>query len=122
MIINAKQKGMGKVKGLKLGIDDYITKPFSLAEVPAWIHVHLRRNRSDNFEIQDGKLEFKNGLTIKPEEKKMIFNNKEVQMASKKFDCFSLWLVTSTKCFKGRTVSAYRADYRHRRKQYSNYP
>jgi len=35
-----------KVSGLKLGADDYVTKPFKMVELVARIEAHLRRNRS----------------------------------------------------------------------------
>ncbi|GGD13066.1 response regulator transcription factor [Pontibacillus salipaludis] len=42
-IVSARQEDEQKVKGLSLGADDYVTKPFSLSELTARIESHLRR-------------------------------------------------------------------------------
>jgi two-component system, OmpR family, response regulator len=43
LFLTAKDAGEDRVAGLTLGADDYVTKPFSLAEVIARIHAILRR-------------------------------------------------------------------------------
>jgi two-component system OmpR family response regulator len=43
LFLTAKDAGQDRVAGLTLGADDYVTKPFSLAEVIARIHAILRR-------------------------------------------------------------------------------
>lgn len=43
LIISAYQEDVHKVRGLDLGADDYVTKPFSLAELNARVESHLRR-------------------------------------------------------------------------------
>ncbi len=44
LLLTAKRSEMDRVLGLKLGADDYIVKPFSLAELQARISAHLRRH------------------------------------------------------------------------------
>lgn len=44
IIISAKDTGSDKTLGLGLGVDDYITKPFSVTEVLARIKANIRRN------------------------------------------------------------------------------
>src|SRR3954469_2717074 len=44
IILSAKSGEMDKVAGLELGAEDYVAKPFSLAELLARIRVALRRN------------------------------------------------------------------------------
>ena len=48
MIISAKVDLNDKVYGLKLGADDYITKPFEPVEVVARVKAQLRRNNKEN--------------------------------------------------------------------------
>lgn len=43
LIVSAKTEDDSKVLGLDLGADDYLTKPFSLKELTARVHSHLRR-------------------------------------------------------------------------------
>lgn len=45
LLLTARTAEADRVKGLDLGADDYITKPFSLAELKARIRVHLRRKQ-----------------------------------------------------------------------------
>ena len=45
LLLTAKTAEMDRVKGLDLGADDYITKPFSVAELKARVRAHLRRKQ-----------------------------------------------------------------------------
>ena len=45
LLLTARASEADRVKGLDLGADDYITKPFSLAELKARVRVHLRRKQ-----------------------------------------------------------------------------
>lgn len=47
IIISAKDSLDDKLKGLELGADDYLTKPFHIAELNARIKAAIRRNRSN---------------------------------------------------------------------------
>lgn len=91
LIISAKQTDMDKVNGLRLGADDYITKPFSLLEVSARVEAHLRRyRRKEGTAHNDKKLEFKNGLTISLEENIAAIEGKDVGLTSKEFELLLL--------------------------------
>lgn len=45
IIVTARTQSQDKVRGLELGADDYVTKPFALDELLARIHAVLRRSR-----------------------------------------------------------------------------
>lgn len=45
IILSAKEQATDKIVGLRLGADDYITKPFNMGELIARVKAHLRRNR-----------------------------------------------------------------------------
>ncbi len=47
LILTARGEEADKVRGLKLGADDYVTKPFSVLELMARVEVLLRRHASD---------------------------------------------------------------------------
>ena len=47
LILTAKGEETDKVRGLKLGADDYVTKPFGLLELLARVEALLRRNRKN---------------------------------------------------------------------------
>lgn len=59
VILTARGEVDDKVKGLELGSDDYLAKPFSMAELRARIHAVLRRK----FKINDNEITV-GGLTI----------------------------------------------------------
>ncbi len=56
LLLTARTSEADRVKGLDLGADDYITKPFSLAELKARVRVHLRRKQEVSVEPRE--LEF----------------------------------------------------------------
>lgn len=59
LLISAKGEELDKVKGLELGADDYITKPFQLNELLARVKASLRRYKI-NIQLQDkGLSEFR---------------------------------------------------------------
>jgi DNA-binding response OmpR family regulator len=62
LMLTARGQEMDKVRGLKLGADDYVTKPFSLVELMARIAALLRRRPSagkpDSLEIGEVKVDF----------------------------------------------------------------
>jgi DNA-binding response OmpR family regulator len=47
IVLSARNQEVDKVRGLSLGADDYVTKPFSLAELVARIRAVLRRGRTE---------------------------------------------------------------------------
>ena len=56
LLLTARTSEADRVKGLDLGADDYITKPFLLAELKARVRVHLRRKQDVAVEVRE--LEF----------------------------------------------------------------
>ena len=56
LLLTARTSEADRVKGLESGADDYITKPFSLAELKARIKVHLRRKQE--ITVEERVLEF----------------------------------------------------------------
>ena len=47
VMLTARSQKADRIRGLKLGADDYVTKPFDLEELLARIHAVLRRSRPD---------------------------------------------------------------------------
>lgn len=81
IIISAKDSLEDKVAGLELGADDYLAKPFHLAELIARIRSVIRRK------LNDGKTTIDVGnLTINPEEFKVSVDEKELELNRKEYD------------------------------------
>ena len=62
LLLTARTAEIDRVQGLDLGADDYITKPFGLAELLARVRAHLRRSAT-NGGAQPSVIEF-DGLTL----------------------------------------------------------
>ena len=81
IIISAKDSLDDKIKGLDLGADDYLTKPFHIAELNARIKSVIRRKKSDGRRL----LELEN-VTINMEERSVLVNNQPMDLNRKEFD------------------------------------
>lgn len=89
IVISAKDSLDDKITGLEIGADDYLTKPFHLAELNARIKSVLRRR---NF---DGKKNIKlNEIEILPESKETRVNAELVELTKKEFEIL-LYLVNN---------------------------
>ena len=81
IIISAKDSLDDKIKGLDLGADDYLTKPFHIAELNARIKSVIRRKKSDGRRL----LELEN-VTINMEERLVLVNGQTMELNRKEFD------------------------------------
>jgi DNA-binding response OmpR family regulator len=91
LIVSARLEGESKIKGLDLGADDYLTKPFSLEELMARIHSHLRRYRRYlNKGGEEGLTKYIHGLTIDFPKRIVYLNNKALLLTAKEFDLLLL--------------------------------
>ncbi len=89
LLVSAKKEEIDKIKGLSLGADDYITKPFSPGELVARVKSHIQ-----NYERLKSKFkgsEDKNsivirGLKILKDSRQVFINDREVTLAQKEFD------------------------------------
>jgi DNA-binding response OmpR family regulator len=87
MMISARHAVDDKVEGLKLGADDYLAKPFSLAELKARVESLLRRwRRYKGIPLDEQKTAFQGGLTIYWDQEKVVLRHKEVPLTAKEFD------------------------------------
>lgn len=86
IIISARKEDEDKVRGLHLGADDYLAKPFSLIELKARVESQLRRwRRYKGMPSTESKSEYLNGLTIFWEQQKVMLNSHEITFTSKEF-------------------------------------
>lgn len=88
LMVSAKKEDIDKIRGLGLGADDYITKPFSPSELVARVKAHLARydrlvgssqqTQSDLFEIRD--------IKIDKTARRVWVRGEETQFTTKEFD------------------------------------
>ncbi|QJD86744.1 response regulator transcription factor [Cohnella herbarum] len=87
IMVSAKKEDIDKIRGLGLGADDYIIKPFSPGELVARVKAHLSR-----YERLSGRKETRNdeihihGLSIDKTARRVFVNEKEVTFTTKEFD------------------------------------
>ena len=87
LMVSAKKDDIDKIRGLGLGADDYITKPFSPSELVARVKAHLARyerligstaQKNDIIEIR--------GIRIDKTARRVWVNEEEKQFTTKEFD------------------------------------
>jgi DNA-binding response OmpR family regulator len=92
IIISAKDSLDDKLKGLELGADDYLTKPFHLAELNARVKAVLRRqklNGKDTIEIANIVLDLK--------ERTFVINDQNILLNRKEFDILNYFLLNKNR-------------------------
>lgn len=86
IFVTARESVLDRVKGLRLGADDYIVKPFETVELLARIEVVLRRYNKNNHIINFKHVEVDTNKRI------VKVNNKEVYLTAKEYDLLLLFL------------------------------
>ncbi len=89
LLLSARAEELYKIKGLGLGADDYITKPFSSGELVARVNAHLNKfeRMKERFgRGSDGSRLQVRGLEVEIHSRRVFVNGSEVTMAHKEFD------------------------------------
>lgn len=86
LIVSAKSEDIDKIRGFGFGADDYLTKPFSAAELVARVKSHIRR-----YERLTGKKSavgtiFHKGLEINTSAHQIFVNGREVMLTAKEYE------------------------------------
>ncbi|MDR3270048.1 MAG: response regulator transcription factor [Peptococcaceae bacterium] len=89
LLVSAKKEEIDKIKGLSLGADDYITKPFSPGELVARVKAHLEnyerlKQRFSEGVQQEQSLTIR-GLTIHMDSHRVFVRGQEVNLAQKEY-------------------------------------
>ncbi len=96
LLVSARSEEIYKIKGLGLGADDYITKPFSAAELVARVQAHLKKferlaerfiqQAPDDADVYKRKIIIVRGLTIDLDSRQVFIDGKEVTLAQKEYE------------------------------------
>lgn len=89
IMVTAKKTDVDKIRGLGLGADDYIIKPFSPTELVARVQAHIRIHERLLGDLQQEKkdacIEVRN-LKIYPKSRRVFVREEEVVLANKEFE------------------------------------
>ncbi|POP34945.1 DNA-binding response regulator [Lactonifactor longoviformis] len=86
LMLTAKDSEADKVTGLRLGADDYLTKPFLMSEFAARVHSLIRRYTVFNGQAADNSTLHFTGLEINYSLRSVYVNTAEVRLTAKEFD------------------------------------
>ncbi|WP_400261483.1 response regulator transcription factor [Sphingobacterium sp. SG20118] len=100
IILSAKDSVDDKVKGLELGADDYLAKPFHLAELHARIKSIIRRKNQHGDDI----LVYKN-IAVNTTDRSITVNGKPVTLNRKEFDLLYYFIIRPTKLIQKNSLA-----------------
>ncbi len=87
IMVSAKSEKIDKIRGLGLGADDYITKPFDPAELVARVKAHIARyERIKGGSGEKGTEIVYRDLKIQPLSRRVFYKEEEVFLTAKEFD------------------------------------
>ena len=87
LMVSAKKDDIDKIRGLGLGADDYVTKPFSPSELVARVKAHMARyNRLIGSNIVENDIIEIRGIKIDKTARRVLINEEEKQFTTKEFD------------------------------------
>ena len=96
IILSAKGEDISKIKGLEIGADDYITKPFNIMELKDRVNAILRRMEKSKKIVAQKHL---GDITINYLDRKVTRNSEEINLTSKEFDLLFLLMDNPNKVF-----------------------
>jgi DNA-binding response OmpR family regulator len=99
LMVTARREDYDIIRGLGLGADDYLTKPFKPAELVARIKAHLSRyDRLKGSKGSTNELEIR-GLRIDPDSRMVFKGDEEVVLTTKEFDMLHFLAVHPNRVF-----------------------
>ena len=90
IMVSAKKDDIDKIRGLGMGADDYITKPFSPGELVARVKAHLARyKRLTSAGVKENEIIEIRGLKIDKTARRVYVDGEEKTLTTKEFDLLS---------------------------------
>ncbi|MBR1762324.1 MAG: response regulator transcription factor [Eubacterium sp.] len=100
LFVSAKRDDIDKIKGLGLGADDYIVKPFSPSELATRVIAHIKRYERlvGSSKPQSSIIEI-GTLKIDKTARRVFVNSKEITLTNKEFDLLACFAEEPDKIF-----------------------
>lgn len=105
LMLTAKDSEVDKVSGLRMGADDYLTKPFSMNEFVARVQALVRRYTimSSIKEVKEDILEFSE-ISINPSTREVIRDGENLDLTAKEFDLIYLLAKNKGRVFTKKQI------------------
>lgn len=100
IMVTAKKNDIDKIRGLGLGVDDYVTKPFSPSELVARVKAHISRYERliGSIALQNDVIEIR-GLKIDKTDRRVYVDGEEKVFTNKEFDLLTFLASNPNKVF-----------------------
>lgn len=100
IMVTAKKNDIDKIRGLGLGVDDYVTKPFSPSELVARVKAHISRYERliGSTALQNDTIEIR-GLKIDKTDRRVYVDGEEKVFTNKEFDLLTFLASNPNKVF-----------------------
>jgi DNA-binding response OmpR family regulator len=100
IMVSAKKEDIDKIRGLGLGADDFMTKPFSPSELVARVRAHISRfeRLTQGEQSKNDKIEIR-GLSMDKSSRRVFINEKEAILTTKEFDLLVYLAANPNKVF-----------------------
>ncbi|MDR3588755.1 MAG: response regulator transcription factor [Negativicutes bacterium] len=86
IVVSAKSEDIDKIRGLDYGADDYLTKPFSPAELTARVKAHVKRYERLKGHTGATEVIQHKGLEINTASHKVLVNGEDIPLTTKEYD------------------------------------
>ena len=92
-MVTARQEDIDKIRGLGLGADDYIEKPFSPSVLVARVKAHLARyRRLTGSERTSGEIQI-GGIRLNEETHRVYVDGREVELTNKEYELLLFFML-----------------------------
>ena len=121
LMVSAKKDDIDKIRGLGLGADDYVTKPFNILELKARIRALLRRSMNGNQAAQSRQrtpLLTVGDLSLDTEQRVALRDGKTIDLTAKEYDLIELLMKYPRRVYSRESLMnlvwgySYAGDYR----------
>lgn len=102
IILSAKSEDYDKVKGLNIGADDYVTKPFNPMELIARVNSHLRRNYQ--YESEEKSTIEIGSIKLDTKEKTVYVDDEKIKLTSIEYKILELLMMHPDEVFSTEEI------------------
>ena len=86
LMVSAKSAEVDRVLGLETGVDDYLTKPFSIRELLAWVKAIFRRRESWSQTVEANEVITAGDIVIERAQRSVSVSGRAVDLTAREFD------------------------------------